>query len=259
MEIIKESLLNTEPLILFQILTFLDRFLQHEDRLASPILPDEVKVIGSWDLTTANPFEAESFRLSHPALFKTFHASGISINTNERAQVQLEWLETTQLLTNQEIWELIRGCEAALDNLSTDLPKLATWFETIAQTSLTKALDVVVELLPCLTFEQISSLKEVKMKPVELWNAEAFGFSLTDAGLLPAYTGFCTMFNDRVITMPNFQQWGAGSECVTYKQRHLNENDIKSIGRLYYVMFLNCSRAPCHELMHCLQHVCGQV
>lgn len=155
------------------------------------------------------------------------------------------------VLSCEAVWKLNQQIEHALSSIR--LPVLAEWLEEVTQESLTECAKLLLEAVKC--FLDARALCEMKVQPVIDWNEAEWGCTVEEAGMLPAYTGFSCMFLERKITMPNFCSWKKDSEFVRYKLKVVQS---ESLGRLYRQMFIICIRAPCHELLHCLQQLCGQ-
>lgn len=200
-------------------------------------------------MESANTLELRHFK-------ETF--SGVQQTLRKYAKIEIVLHDTSvmlsengKILTHEQLWQLNDKIEQSLSRI--ELPRLAEWLEEVTQTTLLECGELLCESVR--DFLDAGALCEVKIHPVADWNVAEWGCTVEEAGLLPAYTGFSCMFVERKITMPNFRFWTPDSEFVRYKLKVVGS---KSVARLYRQMFINCLRAPCHELLHCVQQLCGQ-
>ncbi|GAB5368134.1 hypothetical protein AAMO2058_001292100 [Amorphochlora amoebiformis] len=237
-------------------LTFFDRFLGNLDPWHTPAEPSDGGEPATWDLSAANQIEEWFLTESVETLQRVLGTAGMKITGVKPSSVEVVVVsldgKQARPATKLELHKAILALERGLKSIFADPES----FNKRAVSAAKASLSSITRLLST-QYKSLEALKSFKMKNLPLWDSNVTGLSATDMGLIVAYTGFMTSASEGIVTMPNFTQWDPESEFVTFCLKNVPEKN-RSVPRLFRHMYLNCIRAPCHEAIHCAQHILGQ-
>ena len=240
---------------LFPVLTCLDRICGYQGGLIkeSPSRPttEQGNAIACWSVALAHAIEVRHHKKTSGIVSAALAKANVQYRYYQNEQsdntlCSLRSIQSGQDLTKLQVYELIRSVEQELDAKLAEtsaLENTAQYLESVAQTALRANARVIAEHTKSY-IEGTERLFDIKMTPVELWDDSVWGCSVADAGLLPAMTGFSSMFHDNVITMPNYRQWTRDSDFMKYRLKPGEVSDLKQacLGRVFRLEFYHCFR-----------------
>eukprot|EP00658_Telonema_sp_P-2_P003214 TRINITY_DN11180_c0_g1_i2.p1 TRINITY_DN11180_c0_g1~~TRINITY_DN11180_c0_g1_i2.p1 ORF type:complete len:470 (-),score=148.79 TRINITY_DN11180_c0_g1_i2:276-1574(-) len=166
----------------------------------------------------------------------------------------------SKMITKGEVQVLGMQVERRMEASMEDPEDRAEKLQAVAQAALEGCSQLVQDSNLLDGLGAGSELERFNMTPVMSWDPAAFGGSVSDVLgplMLTAYTGFSASPTDAAVTMPCFKDWAPDSEFVGYILKYVPEEE-RSNARMWRYMYHMCLRAPCHEVIHLLQHVAGQ-
>mmetsp|Transcript_39867 Transcript_39867/g.81618 ORF Transcript_39867/g.81618 Transcript_39867/m.81618 type:complete len:500 (+) Transcript_39867:101-1600(+) len=243
---------------LSSLLTLLDWLLGHTSALMPLSAPSEADagVAATVNLASASVVHAQFLRAAAPCLSSTLATLGLRLcclpNWREEKTTGI-WLGLCptgkemldeQPLSRSDVLRLGVMVEESLSNPTISLAQL----QSVAEHVMELCIDLITQSKAAQHLD-LDALRKCRVAPAVFFN-EDWSVMLETAWQASGAEG--------LLTMPNYTQWTIKHASHRARSRNLQDTNSNSSfpwGRLWRLERFSCLQAPCHEVIHLVQHI----